>query len=187
VLTGLRLALVTPFLVACGGAADGGALARAAVPLLYAVAVATDVLDGWVARRSGTASRRGQLFDHATDVLFVGSSLSLFAAGGRLSWWVPAAVLGAAATYAHAVWRNGRAGVDAQRARSPIGHAAGVLNYALVGLLGADVALAGVVPGWLLDAGAITTAAANAGAIGARLASLFSRQRVRLADPRQRV
>jgi CDP-diacylglycerol--glycerol-3-phosphate 3-phosphatidyltransferase/cardiolipin synthase len=175
-----------PFLAACAGAAGGGALARAAVALIYAVAVATDVLDGWVARRSGTASSRGQLFDHATDVLFVGSSLAFFAAGGRLSWWVPVAVLGAAATYAHALWRDGHAG-DTQRARSPIGHAAGVLNYALVGLLGADATVAGVVPGWLLDTGAMTTAAANAMAIGGRLASLFWRERVKLADPRQRV
>jgi phosphatidylglycerophosphate synthase len=176
-----------PFLVACAGAAGGGTPARGAVALIYAVAVATDVLDGWVARRSGTASSRGQLFDHATDVLFVGASLAFFAAGGMVSWWAPVAVLGAAATYAHALWRDGKAGGDTQRARSPVGHAAGVLNYALVGLLGADVAFAGVVPGWLLDAGAVTTIAANAVAACGRLASLFWRERVKLADPRQRV
>lgn len=165
---------------------------RVALLVMYGVAVATDFLDGRVARRHGTASGRGQLFDHATDVLLVGASLVVFAASGRISWWVPAAVLGAVAAYAHAVWRerfvgtDGPGGIrpDAGRARSALGHAAGVLNYGLVGILAVDVAIPAVVPAWLLGTTAVTTVAANTLAVASRIVS--GRSRVRLADSRRR-
>jgi len=193
-LTGLRLALVVPFLVACTQAPDGGTPIRVMLLVMYGVAVATDFLDGRVARRHGTASDRGQLFDHATDVLFVGASLVVFAAGGRISWWVPAAVIGAVAAYAHAVWREGfvstesRAGCDGPdtgRARSAVGHAAGVLNYVLVGILAVDVAIPASAPAWLLGTAAVITVAANTLAVAGRIVS--GRSGVRLADPRRRV
>ena len=47
-----------------------------AVPvLMIVVAIVTDYYDGKVARRLGTASPGGQLFDHTTDFLFVTSAL----------------------------------------------------------------------------------------------------------------
>jgi phosphatidylglycerophosphate synthase len=162
-----------------------------AVLVMYAIAVATDFLDGRVARHHGTASSRGQLFDHATDVLFVGASLVVFASSGRISWWVPAAVIGAVAAYAHAVWRDGRVGTDgrggagAGGARSAVGHAAGVLNYILVGILAVDVAIPALVPGWLLGTTATTVVAANTLAVAGRIVS--GRPGVRLADQRPRV
>ena len=184
-LTGLRLALVLPFLAACVHATDGGMPTRLAVLFFYAIAVSTDFLDGRVARRNGTASSRGQLFDHATDVLFVGSSLVLFAASGRVSWWVPAAVLAAVAAYAHALWRDGDLGTGIRGARSAVGHAAGVLNYLLVGVLAVDVAVPSLVPPWCLGSAAAITVAANTLAVAGRIAS--GRPGVRLADPRRRV
>ena len=38
---------------------------------IFAIAVFTDVLDGRLARRQGTESNLGGLFDHATDCIFV--------------------------------------------------------------------------------------------------------------------
>lgn len=43
---------------------------------LLVLAIASDLLDGIVARKLNTASAQGQLFDHATDFLFVVSGLS---------------------------------------------------------------------------------------------------------------
>ena len=44
--------------------------------LLLVLAIASDLLDGRVARKRNTASTQGQLFDHATDFLFVVSGLA---------------------------------------------------------------------------------------------------------------
>ena len=46
--------------------------------LLIVIAILTDYFDGRVARHLGTASPKGQLFDHTTDFLFV--TLGLFGA-----------------------------------------------------------------------------------------------------------
>jgi len=43
--------------------------------LLVVIAIVTDYFDGKIARRLGTASPRGQVFDHTTDFLFVTSAL----------------------------------------------------------------------------------------------------------------
>lgn len=48
---------------------------------LFALAVATDLLDGPLARRRGQASPLGGFLDHATDATFV--SLGLLACAGR--------------------------------------------------------------------------------------------------------
>ena len=67
-LTGLRLALALPLAVAF---ARPDFLSAGLVALLLAAAIASDYFDGPVARRYGTASAGGQLFDHGTDCLFV--------------------------------------------------------------------------------------------------------------------
>ncbi len=67
-LTGLRLALAPPITIAF---ARPGFLNSGLVALLLAAAIASDYFDGVVARRYGTASAGGQLFDHGTDCLFV--------------------------------------------------------------------------------------------------------------------
>jgi phosphatidylglycerophosphate synthase len=74
-LTGIRL--VAAPVAALAVLRDAGPLALA----LFAVAVATDLLDGPLARRRGEASALGGLLDHATDATFV--SLGLLACAGR--------------------------------------------------------------------------------------------------------
>ena len=84
-LTGIRLGLALPLAVAF---ARPDFLHAGLVALLLAVALATDYADGIVARRQGTASPAGQLFDHATDCLFVTAGLT----GAALAGAVPPAL-----------------------------------------------------------------------------------------------
>jgi len=66
--TTLRLLLVLPAGLAFGR--PQSPWGRWAV-VIVAVAIATDILDGEIARRLGSQSSRGQTFDHTTDFLFV--------------------------------------------------------------------------------------------------------------------
>ena len=50
----------------------------------FAAAVATDFLDGYVARLRGEASRFGGFFDHLTDALFVAAGLGALGLLGRM-------------------------------------------------------------------------------------------------------
>jgi phosphatidylglycerophosphate synthase len=54
--------------------------------MLVAVAAATDVLDGFIARASSTVSHIGLLLDPLCDKLFVLLALSAFVAGTGLDW-----------------------------------------------------------------------------------------------------
>lgn len=84
-LTGVRLGLALPLAAAF---ARPDLLDAGLVAVLLAVALATDYADGVVARRRGTASAAGQLFDHGTDCLFVTAGL----AGAALAGLVPPAL-----------------------------------------------------------------------------------------------
>ena len=64
-LTALRLASAPLLAIAI---ADGASVAAAG---LFVLAVATDLLDGHVARRFGESSPLGGLLDHASDAAFV--------------------------------------------------------------------------------------------------------------------
>ena len=80
-ITGLRLVLALPLAVAF---AQPDFLGAGIVALLLAAAIASDYFDGVVARRSGTASAGGRLFDHGTDCLFVTSCLTGAAVAGQV-------------------------------------------------------------------------------------------------------
>jgi len=88
-LTAVRLVLVLPMMV---GLARPGLLAPWIVALVLALAIASDYLDGPVARRTGTASPGGMLFDHTTDCLFVTGGLAGAAVAGSLTPILPALV-----------------------------------------------------------------------------------------------
>ena len=88
-LTAVRLALALPLAFAL---ARPGLLAPGIVALLLGLAIATDFLDGPVARSRGTASARGMLFDHSTDCLFVTSGLTGAAIAGSITPILPALI-----------------------------------------------------------------------------------------------
>lgn len=89
-LTALRLLLVLPVARAI---ADPGFLPPTWLALMLAIAISTDYFDGRVARWRGTASPGGQLFDHATDFLFVTSGLAGAAFAGLVTPVLPALIV----------------------------------------------------------------------------------------------
>jgi phosphatidylglycerophosphate synthase len=88
-LTAVRLALALP---AAAAFASPERLAPAVLVILLCLAVATDVLDGRVARLTGTASPKGQLFDHGTDCFFVTAGLTGTAITGDVTPLLPALI-----------------------------------------------------------------------------------------------
>jgi phosphatidylglycerophosphate synthase len=92
-LTLLRL-LAAPALVAAVRAGEAPAAAA-----LFALAVATDLADGWVARRYREATPLGGLADHTADALFVTLGSAALASRGELPIWLPVAIAFAFAQY----------------------------------------------------------------------------------------
>ncbi len=66
----------------------------------FGVAVASDLLDGRVARLRGEVSRLGGLLDHTSDALFVAAGLAALASLGSVPWVLPPLVLLAFLQYA---------------------------------------------------------------------------------------
>jgi phosphatidylglycerophosphate synthase len=134
----LRLVLTPLFLWVVQQAYHGGPCWVAG--MLFVVIAASDVLDGLVARAAGSANKRGRLFDHVTDLAFVLSSLLLFVEHGAVPWWVPAAVGASFAVYVVDSWRRSDAAARLDLQGTRIGHAGGIVNYIVIGVLvGNDV------------------------------------------------
>jgi CDP-diacylglycerol--glycerol-3-phosphate 3-phosphatidyltransferase len=95
-LTAFRLVLAVPFVffMASGNDRHAGLAA-----LTLAAAIATDLVDGPVARRRGTATGAGRVFDHTADVVFVISGLAAGATRGVFPWVFPALVAAAFVQY----------------------------------------------------------------------------------------
>ena len=89
-LTALRLLLVAPVAVAFARPAF---LDPSVLLVLLGVAIATDYWDGRVARMTETASARGQLFDHATDFVFVTAGLAGAARAGLVTPILPVLII----------------------------------------------------------------------------------------------
>lgn len=132
-LTGMRLAAAPPLAAALWWGYASTAL------VLIAVAAASDVLDGRMARRYGVASDRGRWFDHGADIAFLLAGFITLAAAGEVSYAVPLAVGGAFAVYAGDVrWRGERS----SRLAGRLGHMGGVLNYVVLTIVALDLATA---------------------------------------------
>ena len=89
-LTSLRLLLVIPTaLVFAGGEFLFSTFAAVAMVL----AIASDYFDGKVARLRNTASAKGQVFDHATDFLFVTCCLMGAVYAGLVTSFLPVLIV----------------------------------------------------------------------------------------------
>ena len=95
-LTAVRLLLIAPIAT---GFAQPHLIGATTLAGLLCVAIATDALDGPVARKTGTASAAGQVFDHTTDCLFVTSGLLGAAFVGQAPWILPVLVITAFTQY----------------------------------------------------------------------------------------
>lgn len=93
VVTVLRIAIVPVFAVVLlsdgGHTVDGRLLATG----LFVLAAASDRLDGWLARRSGTVTDLGKMLDPIADKTLVGTALVLLSWLGDLWWAVTVLVL----------------------------------------------------------------------------------------------
>lgn len=123
-----------------------GAQARVAIVVIACLGAVTDVLDGWWARRSGTASERGARWDSAADVAFTGAlAVAVLLAVPRDAWAPVAivAILVVTAVRVAVVVIRGRAGL-APITHSMANKASGVVAFAaalcaiLAGALPAD-------------------------------------------------
>jgi phosphatidylglycerophosphate synthase len=161
----LVIAVVFPGVLAHAIRAAGGGW----WPLgLFAIAAASDFFDGILARRARHPTRHGAALDSAADVLFVLSATGAAALLGRVPWAVPTAIAVAASAYALASRRRGGDG-SWRPARSRLGHAGGVANYALVGLIAGSAALPGARWGPVLRAASLVVVAVNLSAVLERL------------------
>jgi phosphatidylglycerophosphate synthase len=164
-LTGLRLALVLPFALAM---AEWGAGAGLASAVLLVVAIATDLLDGRIARARGSESAAGRAFDHATDAFFVSAGLAAAALRGSLPLLLPVLVQVAFAQYVvdSYVLRRERA-----LRMSALGRLNGILYFVPLALdcaarlLGSGFAPLASITAWLLVASTLAS-------IGDRLLAL---------------
>ncbi len=95
-LTGLRLLLAAPVAL---GLARPESFPPSWLLGCIVVAIATDFLDGIVARKTDAASPRGRLFDHTTDFLFVTAGLGGAALSGEVSAVLPPLIVVAFSQY----------------------------------------------------------------------------------------
>jgi phosphatidylglycerophosphate synthase len=137
-LTGVRLALAPVLVWAIATGAHVLALA------CFALAVATDLTDGRVARRFGEASALGGFLDHATDALLVASGIGALAVLGLAPAPLPVLVLAAFTQYA----LDSRALAGRPLRASALGRWNGVAYFVLLGI---PVVRDGLALGWPAD------------------------------------
>jgi phosphatidylglycerophosphate synthase len=97
---------------------------------LFVLAVITDMADGPLARRLDHASAFGGLFDHATDALFVSTSLAALAWTGFINLYLPPLVAFAFLQYVF----DSRALAGAELRTSLIGRYNGIAYFVMVGI-----------------------------------------------------
>lgn len=95
-LTALRLLLVVPF---CYLRTRGDPHAATLAAFIIAAAILTDLVDGPIARRTGTVSSFGGTLDHLSDFLFVTGGLFATAVRGAVTWLLPSLITAAFVQY----------------------------------------------------------------------------------------
>jgi phosphatidylglycerophosphate synthase len=122
-LTALRLLLIFPFVFFM---ANGGKRNAFLGALVIIVAIATDLLDGPVARRRGTVTPLSGTFDHTVDFFFVTSGLFAGSWRGVFPWLLPILVTAAFTQYyIDSHWGRPKTGLR----RSKLGRYNGILYF----------------------------------------------------------
>src|SRR5690606_34200456 len=93
IVTVVRIAMVPAFVWLL--LADAGELGpmRYVAAALFIVAIATDHVDGTLARRRNLITDFGKILDPVADKLLIGSALVCLSILGELWWWVTAIIL----------------------------------------------------------------------------------------------
>ena len=126
-LTALRVLLAVPFAFLMTRSDPWFAGAAA---IVFVTAIMTDLLDGVVARRRGTDTSAGGVFDHAADCLFVTAGLAAGAVRGVFPWVLPLLVPAAFAQYVVDSYWGHRGGA---LRTSGLGRWNGILYFAPLG------------------------------------------------------
>ncbi len=92
-LTLVRLLLVPVFAVALFHNGGDDAAWRWTAWVVFALASATDLLDGEIARRRGLVTTFGKIADPIADKALMGTALVGLSALGELPWWVTLVIL----------------------------------------------------------------------------------------------
>ncbi|MGR6317948.1 CDP-diacylglycerol--glycerol-3-phosphate 3-phosphatidyltransferase [Micromonospora soli] len=92
-LTAARLVLVPVFAVTVVASGMTHAGWRMAACLIFVVASATDLVDGWIARRFELVTSLGKVADPIADKALTGAALVLLSWYDRLPWWVTVVIL----------------------------------------------------------------------------------------------
>ena len=87
-----RIVLVPVFVVLLLAGAHGGPL-RWAATVLFVLAIATDSLDGRLARGRDLVTDLGKLLDPIADKALTGAALVVLSVLGELPWWVTGLIL----------------------------------------------------------------------------------------------
>ncbi|MFU8850534.1 CDP-diacylglycerol--glycerol-3-phosphate 3-phosphatidyltransferase [Micromonospora sp. SL1-18] len=93
VLTALRLVLVPVFAASVVASGMTHAGWRMTACLIFVFASATDLVDGWIARRFALVTSLGKVADPIADKALTGAALVLLSWYDRLPWWVTAVIL----------------------------------------------------------------------------------------------
>jgi phosphatidylglycerophosphate synthase len=132
-MTAIRV-LLAPAFVTMAIRADDAPLLGWLVGAIFVAVAASDVMDGRLARRWASTSNAGRTFDHLADITFILSAFGVYVVLGIAPWWVPAAIAASFAFYVLDSWSRPTLGPPSLIG-SRIGHAAGVMNYTLIGVL----------------------------------------------------
>lgn len=92
-LTGARLVLVPVFVATVIASGMSNAGWRTAACVIFVVASATDLVDGWIARRYELVTSLGKVADPIADKALTGAALVLLSFYDRLPWWVTVVIL----------------------------------------------------------------------------------------------
>ena len=88
----VRIVLVPVFVLVLLAADDDGAL-RWTATALFVVAIATDSLDGHLARSRNLITDLGKILDPIADKALTGAALVVLSVLGELPWWVTVPIL----------------------------------------------------------------------------------------------
>lgn len=92
-LTALRLVLVPVFVVLVVASAMTDSAWRMIACLTFVFASATDLADGWIARRFALVTSFGKVADPIADKALTGAALVLLSWYDHLPWWVTVLIL----------------------------------------------------------------------------------------------
>ncbi|MGB3761818.1 MAG: CDP-diacylglycerol--glycerol-3-phosphate 3-phosphatidyltransferase [Ornithinimicrobium sp.] len=92
-LTVLRIVLVPVFVVVLLTEDGASTSMRVWAALIFAVAVATDWLDGDLARRQGLVTDFGKIADPIADKALIGAALICLSLLGELAWWITVVIM----------------------------------------------------------------------------------------------